>query len=75
MFDNKVWKMMRITYVVSSDDHNSEENQVSDFLSLSVSNEKNDDDEHLHANEYILTIETEWVALVDTVSSCQYISA
>ena len=73
MFHYKRGKMMRITDVISGTNHKNEKDSVNNFVSLSKSNEKKNNDEHLDSNENILTVKTEWISFVNAISSGQYV--
>lgn len=64
---------MRITDVISGTNHKNEKDSVNNFVSLSKSNEKKNNDEHLDSNENILTVKTEWISFVNAISSGQYV--
>ena len=73
VFHYKRGKMMRITDVISGTNHKNEKESVNNFVYLSKSNEKKNNDEHLDSNENILTVKTEWISFVNTISSGQYV--
>lgn len=66
--------MMRVADVICGGEHEGKEGDVDEFVSFSVCDEEEDDDEHLYPDKDIFAIKTEGVSLVDTIAGRQYVS-
>ena len=68
VFNDKRWKMVRVTDVISSNYQGKKESQINDFISFPKKNKEKDNSKHLNSDEHIFSIKTEWISLVNAVS-------
>lgn len=67
--------MVGVANVIGSCNQSDKGSAVDDFAALAEGYKEGNYDEHLNPDEDVLTVQTEWIPLVNAVSACQDVGA